>query len=266
MDAKKVAVLGAGWLGLPLIRSLTASGTPVHGSYRREAGYAALESIGAVPFLLDLPDLSSSLPSFLHGVDALVITLPPGGRQYGERTEAVYLGALKPLQRLLRGIHVVYTSSTGVYGGAATGTVTEATPTNPDTPSSRAVAAAESWLRGQTERLTVLRLAGLYGPDRDPAAFFRHTAVIPQGDAPVNMVHLDDVLQAVQLVLTTGTIGTFNVSAAGHPTKRMFYSHLMERAGLPPKTYQPGGERGKLVDSARLRSRGWRPIHDNLIA
>ncbi len=261
----KVAVLGVGWLGLPLIRLMTANGATVHGSYRRQAGYAALENVGAIPFLLDLPELSSALPGFLHGIDTLVITLPPGGRQYGERTESVYLSALQPLQRLLRGMHVVYTSSTGVYGSTAKGSVTEVSAINPDTPSSRAVAAAESWLRGRTERLTVLRLAGLYGPDRDPAAFFRHTAVIPQGDAPVNMVHLDDVLQAVQLVLNQGITGTFNVSAAQHPSRREFYSRLLHQAGLAPKTYQPGGERGKLVDSAKLRSRGWRPIHDNLI-
>ncbi len=265
MDTKKVAVLGAGWLGLPLIRSLSAAGTVVHGSYRREAGYAGLEDAGALPFLLDLPDLRSSLGDFLNGVDALVITLPPGGRRYGERAEEVYLSALESLQRMLGGLHVIYTSSTGIYGSAVTGVVTEATPPNPDTPSGRAVVAAEQWLRTQTDRLTVLRLSGLFGPDRDPTTFFRHTSLIPQGDAPVNMVHLDDVLRAIRLLLATGATGIFNVSAAAHPPKKQFYATLLERAGLPPKSYQPGGGNGKRIDSARLRALGWTPVHDNLI-
>ena len=266
MNAKTVAVLGAGWLGLPLIKALTEAGASVHGSYRREATYAAVEDAGAVPFLLDLPDLRSSLEGFLDEADVLIITLPPGGRRYGERAEEVYLASLSSLQRIRNGPHVIFTSSTGVYGSSAAGTITEATPPAPDTPSGRAVLAAEQWLRTQTDRLTVLRLAGLFGPNRDPATFFRHTTLVPQGDAPVNMVHLDDVVQAILLVMDKGATGIFNVSAAAHPSKKEFYATLIDRAGLPPKTYQPGGGEGKRIDSARLRTLGWRPVHDNLIS
>jgi nucleoside-diphosphate-sugar epimerase len=263
MKNKNIAILGAGWLGLPLIEHLVTLGHNVRASYRREANRADIIEVGGEPYLLDLPDLDGPLGAFLLDVDALVITLPPHGRSLGDRTTEVYLSALNALKGMLTDLHVVYTSSTGVYG-TATGRVDETTAPSPDTNSSKAVVAAEEWLSQQTKRLTLLRLAGLFGPGRDPSSFFRQRDVIPNGDAPVNMVHRHDVLRAIQLVLDEQLYGTFNVCAQTHPTKRAFYTSHLRQAGLPQKDFLEGGADGKVIDSAKIRQAGWSPRHDEL--
>ena len=263
---QRIAVLGSGWLGLALVERLVAGGQVVRASYRRRALGKRLLDLGAEATALDLPDHPGALPEFLDGIDTLIVTLPPGGRRHGARTSERYLYALGTLTGRLAGIHVVYTSSTGVYGSKVEGVVTEATAVDPATDSARAVVAAETWLAGQTDRLTVLRLAGLYGPDRDPADFFRNRSEVPDGDAPVNMVHRADVVRAIEWVVARGLTGTFNVSAATHPEKRTFYGRRLQSAGRELPRFLNGGAAGKRIDSGSLRALGWQPVYDDLMS
>ena len=251
-----VAVLGTGWLGLPLSIDL-AGRYSVAGSYRRAETRDELLAGGVTAYRLDLPSAADALPAFLDGATFLVVTLPPGGRQYGAATADRYLESLAPLRDYLPGLHVIYTSSTSVYGKGRTGVVTEESPVAPDTYSSDAVVKAEAYFLRHGGRCTVLRLGGLYGPGRDPVRFFRRLPAIPDGDAPVNMVRLDGVLRAVDLILETGETGIFNVCSGGHPTKRQFYGNLYAAAGLPVKDFIPGGADGKRVNSAKLSQLGW---------
>ncbi|NJB85893.1 nucleoside-diphosphate-sugar epimerase [Lewinella marina] len=260
MSLPQVAVLGAGWLGLSLIADLS-SDRGVRGSYRREAGREAVIRAGGEPFMIDLPELAAPLEAFLAGASSLVITLPPGGRRHGEATTGQYLAALAPLRDFLRDdLHVVYTSSTGVYGRSVGGPVTEETPVDPDTHSASAVVAAERWLADHCSTLSVLRLGGLYGPGRDPVDFFRLRDAIPAGDAPVNMLSRHEALSALRFILDTRATGTYNVCGAEHPSKREFYGNLFRSAGRAPKPFLPGGAGGKRIDSSKLRRLGWRTI------
>ncbi|WP_146088772.1 Rossmann-fold NAD(P)-binding domain-containing protein [Neolewinella xylanilytica] len=251
-----MAILGTGWLGLPLAAAW-AEENRVHGSFRSEATRDRLVACGAVPFKLDLPGDAKGLPAFLEEVTTLVVALPPGGRKHGAATTERYLDTLAPLQPFLSGVHLIYTSSTGVYGKSATGLVTENTSVAPDTHSSRAVVAAENFFVRYSGKCTLLRLAGLYGPDRDPVRFYRNAEAIPDGDAPVNMVPLEGVLQAIDLVAKSGTTGIFNVCSARHPSKRTFYGSLYAAAELPAKEFFPGGADGKRIESSKLRQLGW---------
>ncbi|CAH1002496.1 Protein YeeZ [Neolewinella maritima] len=261
-----IAVIGSGWLGLPLANFLATQGHRVRASYRREATQTALLDQNVTPYLLDLPAQLDSLDAFLQDVTTLVITLPPGGRRLGPAAPATYLAALAPLAPYLSADrHVIFTSSTGVYGSTTTGTVTEASPLVPDSHSSQAVAAAEQWLGMHADRLTVLRLAGLFGPGRDPATFFASGRAVTRADAPVNMVHQADVVRAIGLCLDGRTTGTFNVCAATHPAKRTFYGNLSRRTGRALPIFVAGGASGKTVDSSALRRLGWAPQYDNLL-
>ncbi len=251
-----MAILGTGWLGLPLAGKLVED-QAVHATYRTSSNRKEIVAAGAVPHLVDLPVDAAALPALLENVAVLIVTLPPGGRRHGAATTAHYLNTLAPLRPFLADLHLIYTSSTGVYGKEATGIVTEDSPLAPDSHSSRAVAAAEAFFLRNANKCTILRLGGLYGPGRDPVRFFRRVEAIPDGDAPVNMVHLDEVLEAMRFIVKSGTTGIFNVCSAQHPTKRDFYGSLYAAAGLPPKKVLSGGSSGKRIDSLKLRRLGW---------
>lgn len=266
---RTVAIVGTGWLGLALAAALaTRSNYTVRASYRESGGTRPeqVEASGAMPYLVDLPERTERIIDFFEGVDTVVLTIPPGGRKYGAAAESRYLGLLRTLEPFLRPRPLIYTSSTGVYGRKARGRVDERNPVQPDTHSTKAVVAAEDYLRENVTRLTVLRLAGLIGPDRNPANFFRPGGKgLKRGQAPVNLVHREDVVQAIRLAIEQERFGTYNVCAAHHPSRAAYYGPKLLAAGWEEVSFSEEGGEEKQVDSSKIRRElGWQPVHDRL--
>lgn len=143
---KKVAIVGLGWLGMPLAMSLAARGWQVTGSKTTLDGVEAARMSGIESYPLRLePELvceADDLDALLD-VDALVITLP--ARRSGPG-EDFYLQAMQELvdsALAYRIPRIIFTSSTSVYGDAQ-GVVKENTPRNPVTASGRTL----SWKIG----------------------------------------------------------------------------------------------------------------------
>ena len=262
----RVSILGSGWLGLACAQLLLAAGYTIKGSSRNPETRNRLREMGAEAFALDLPGSLEEANDFFQACDVLIITLPPGGRQHGQEASEKYLDKLSALLPWLgeaSAPKVIYTSSTGVYG-ASTGPVDEETPLSPTTNSGLAVAAAEEFLRRNVPNLTILRLAGLVGPGRHPGRFYGgRDRVIPQADAPVNLVHQEDVIRAIQLVIGQNLWEkTLNVCAADHPRKGGFYRAAAEALGLSIAGVTAGGEESKVIRSEKIRQLGWLPKYD----
>ena len=96
---KKVAIVGLGWLGMPLAMSLSARGWQVTGSKTTQDGVEAARMSGIDSYLLRMePELvcdSDDLDALMDA-DALVITLP--ARRSGSGDE-FYLQAVQELAR-----------------------------------------------------------------------------------------------------------------------------------------------------------------------
>ncbi len=163
---KKVAIVGLGWLGMPLAMSLAARGWQVTGSKTTLDGVEAARMSGIESYPLRLePELvceADDLDALLD-VDALVITLP--ARRSGPG-EDFYLQAMQELvdsALAYRIPRIIFTSSTSVYGDAQ-GVVKENTPRNPVTASGRTLKELEDWLHNLPgTSVDILRLAGLVG-------------------------------------------------------------------------------------------------------
>ncbi len=250
---KKVAIVGLGWLGMPLALSLMSKGWQVTGTKTTEDGVEAARMCGLESYLLQLtPELecdSDDLEALL-AVDALVITLP--ARRSGEGQD-FYLLAVQEIvdSALAQGIgHIIFISSTSVYGDAE-GVVTEASPLNPVSESGRMLRELEHWLHDLPgTSVDILRLSGLVGPERHPGRFFAGKRA-PHGNHVVNLVHLEDAVAAIELLLETRGGGRlYNLSAPGHPTRSRFYPLMSRQLNLPTPLFSDNanGGTGKQVD------------------
>lgn len=270
---KKVSILGVGWLGEALFKKLILSEKhEVAGSSRNDEKRQTLEQFASNHgrrsrlYPISVPG-NLLFESAFWDCETLVITLPPGRRR--EQVADKYLAEIDRVvaiasQRNIQ--HLIYTSSTGVYGNQE-GIVTETTDLAPITESAKAVANVEARLMEAGMVVTILRLAGLFGPDRHPGRWFASKSVIPKADAPVNLVHQADVVQALQLAIerpaNESTI--YNVCAAAHPSKGDFYQRAIRDFGSQPPELSSGGAGGKRVNSKKIRAElGWKPLHDVL--
>lgn len=210
-------------------------GFPVSAAVRSVASADRLRAAGIVAQAADLDDPGAMGP--IHAEDAIVYYFapPPPQGEGDPRLDAF-------LQRI-EGQHprqLVYISTSGVYGDCGGAWVTEASPPNPTSDRGRRRLAAERRLQ-QWSRLSgvpthILRVPGIYGPDRLPLARLRQgQAVVNPGEAPyTNRIHVDDLVQAcVVCAERCPASGVFNVSD-GHPTTMTeYFNQVADAFGLP---------------------------------
>jgi nucleoside-diphosphate-sugar epimerase len=134
----------------------------------------------------------------------------------------------------------IYVSTSGVYGDCGDIPVTEETPVNPGTTRARRRLDAETALRECGERhnfpVIVLRVTGIYGPDRLP---LRHLAdgqpVLNDREAPfTNRIHADDLARVCMAAAAKGEAGDiFNVSDGQTTTITEYFNAVADSLGQP---------------------------------
>lgn len=256
---KKVAIVGLGWLGMPLAMSLTAAGWQVTGTKTTQDGVEAARMSGIDSYLLELtPELiceSEDLESLLSHVDALVITLPASRTASGGESYQLAVQQLVDSALAFSVPRIIFTSSTSVYGDSV-GNTKESTPLEPVSVAGRTLQDLESWLHNlPNTSVDILRLAGLVGPNRHPGRFLAGKTGLANGSQGVNLVHLEDVIEAITLLLQTPKGGhIYNLSAAQHPARAQFYPQVARQLGLQPPTFlaDDSGNSGKLIDGSKI--------------
>ncbi len=251
---KVISILGCGWLGLPLAKNLISKGYLLKGSTTTAHKLSALKMLGIDPYLVQFPVSDYSVLSGFFATDVLVVAIPPGRKnrdnQDNYRRMANQLIELLPNSKVKK---LILSSSTSVYGDTNS-VVNENTPPQPITDSGRLLVEVENQLlQLKNIEVSILRLAGLIGPGRSPARFFAGKTNIPNGLSPVNLIHLDDVINLIcKLMETTKTNGIYNGCAPSHPSKQDFYTLAAKQAKLMPPEFLLEKKEWKIVESERV--------------
>jgi len=230
----RIAVLGAGYVGLELCRRLSGD-HEVTGV--RRSKLEAVRATGARGVRADVtdPDALAAVPD----VDVLVFVASSGGRG-ADAARRVYVDGLETAVASF-GVRadppdaLVYTSSTGVYGDHGGDWVDESTPVEPTTGKTRVLIDAEQVAHEAELEATVVRFAGLYGPDR-----YRLERYL---DGPVtagylNMLHRDDAAGVLAFVAETSPPDDVLLAVDDEPVeKHAFADWLADACGVerPPK-------------------------------
>jgi nucleoside-diphosphate-sugar epimerase len=171
----------------------------------------ALRAQGVTPVVGNL-DVPVSLQR-LAGWATRVLHLAPPPLQGS--TDPRSLALTRLLMRRSAPLSVVYGSTSGVYGDCAGAWVNESRTVNPITPRAQRRVDAEARvrhlgrLRSSPVRVSVLRIPGIYAPDREGGTprerLLRGTPVLAQADDVfTNHIHADDLARACQLALWRG--------------------------------------------------------------
>jgi nucleoside-diphosphate-sugar epimerase len=266
-EREKIAILGCGWLGLPLAKSLLLKRYEVAGSTTSENKLEVLKNAGIFPFQIQLDEneIIGNIQDFLKETDVLVIDIPPGlRRQISTSNEMTFVNKVKTLIPFIEKSKikkVIFVSSTSVYGDRfPILEITEATPPNPDTENGKQLVIAETLLQSNPHfKTTVIRFGGLLGDDRHPVKFLAGKTNIENPDAPVNMIVREDCIGIIEKALDFARDDswewnqTFNAVAPQHPTRKAYYHKQAKILNLPLPTFTENSEsNGKIISSKKV--------------
>ena len=222
-----IAILGLGWLGIPLAQKLMENGFYVKGSTTTEAKIPILKTLGIEAHFIKLTpsEIEGDVHAFLENCSHLIIDIPP---QLRKNTSESFVCKMKILISEIEKSSVkkvIFISSTSVFSDTNQ-VVTDETLPNPDSESGKQLWETEQLLHQNLSfETTVIRFGGLIGDDRHPIRFLAGKKEIENPDAPVNLIHQTDCIQIISLFLNSNeNPKTINAVAPQHPTRKDYYT------------------------------------------
>jgi len=238
---KKIGIIGCGWLGLPLAEFLIDKGYIIHGTTTNINKLPLLEKEGINPYLINVSPskIVGAIAAFLDPLEVLIINIPPKLRGAGEKES--YTAKIELLHKAILESSVekvIFISSTSVYGDCV-GSVSEDTIPLPSTSSGMQLLECEQLLLNCKKlQSTILRLGGLIGPKRHPITMLSGKKGLKNGNAPVNLIHLNDCISIIYKILENDLFSfLYNVVANEHPIKQEYYRSMAQRRNLIPPSY-----------------------------
>ena len=248
----KIVIYGCGWLGQQIGEHFRLKGHKVFGSYRSEESKEKLIEKQITPFYHAASKEYSQISNEItDNTDLLIISVPP----IRNEDPATYSVAL---QNVLLDFpdtsKVIFTSSTGIYPKVE-GTYNEDYNFTAEE-RLNVLHLAEKGLRSiAQDRLTILRLSGLVGHDRHPIKFLAGRNMHDNGRTPVALVHSEDIIGFIELLIEKGTFGEiFNLSYPGNQLKCDYYLKIAKALGLLPPNYADAPAPYRFIDSQKSQN------------
>ena len=258
MKNSKIGILGCGWLGLSLAKSLINQDYEIKGSTTTENKYQMLRDSSITPYLIKLNErcVEGKIKDFLKETELLIINIPPGLRKKPEKNHVL------EIEQLIHHIedssvkYVLYISSSSVFkDNVDYPIITHNTLPNATSNSAKQLIQIENLLKTNSNfKSTILRFSGLIGNKRHPGKILSGRKNISNGKAPINLIHIDDCISIITKLIEKQLWDiTINASNPYHPTKEDYYTNYCKKYHLElPKFDQKTISKGKIIDSTRL--------------
>jgi nucleoside-diphosphate-sugar epimerase len=235
---ERILVLGCGDVGVRLLKAQRPQGRWLALTSTAER-IPALRALGATPLQgnLDRPQTLRRLAGLAQRV---VYLAPPPSQGW---TDPRVVALTQALRRRTTPVNVVYGSTSGVYGDCQGEWVPETRALAPQTPRAQRRVQAEYtmrfWGRSSGARVSVLRIPGIYAPDREGGTPQTRLAkgtpvLLPAEDVYTNHIHADDLARACWRALWLGLPQRmYNVSDHSELKMGDYFDLAADLFGLP---------------------------------
>jgi nucleoside-diphosphate-sugar epimerase len=233
----KLLVMGAGYVGMALLRYLQSQPYEVFITTTHKERILELSLYGKRVLLLQ-PHAEKEFKQLLDSCDAVIILI---AAKHAQNYQSTYLdtalrisSAIKNRQRPL---YLLYTSSTSVCEEVQSAWVTEDMPLYPKSENAKILLKTEQVYLDCGANTCILRLGGIYGPKReliDQARYFSGRELPGNAHAPINRIHLEDIVSAIVFCIKHALTGIYHLVNEDHMTRKELYSALCQLASIPP--------------------------------
>lgn len=235
---ERVLVLGCGDVGMRILQAHSRQGRWLAATSSQER-LGTLRNAGATPLLLNL-DRPATLQRLAGLAQRVLYLAPPPTEGW---TDPRVLDLTRALRRRSAPQGVVYASTSGVYGDCEGDWVTETRTLAPQTARAQRRVQAEYamrfWGRSAGVPVALLRIPGIYAPDREggtpQARLAKGTPVLLQDeDVFTNHIHADDLARACWRALWLGAPQrAYNVSDDSELRMGDYFDFAADLYGVP---------------------------------
>lgn len=248
---KKLSILGAGWLGLELAKTLKDQYI-IQLAARNEEAQKMHQTLGFTSYVLT-EDMYENLEALLS-CEYLFINYPPS--KFHNYLHFIEVLTQHPAFSAIE--KIIFVSSSSIYPKHS-GIYHEMS----DIPSS------SNPLYYDVEKLLhekahlILRCAGLMGAGRIAGQYYANTCV-KDGKSRVNHIHRIDVIRAIQFLIDNCLEGIFNLCAPLHPTKEELFLYQSEQCHFTPPHFEECVEASeRIIDGSKLEQLGFHYQYKN---
>jgi len=277
LSGKHVIVLGCGYVGSAVAREAAAEGARVTALTRNAGTAAALRADGIAAVVADLA--GSEWHDAIPGAGALVLNCVSSGGGGLDAYRHSYVGGMESTVAWARkrgpAETIVYTSSTSVYPQGGGAVVDETAPTDGAGERGAILREAERRLAeagpAVCARWFVLRLAGIYGPERHHFVDqVRAGEAGGTGEHRMNLIHRDDIVAAVRAAWTApaeAPSAIYNGADDAPTRKAEVVAWVAARLGVPMPRFtgeaisaRRGQTPDRVIANGKLKAElGWAP-------
>ncbi|MGB3558994.1 MAG: SDR family oxidoreductase [Geitlerinemataceae cyanobacterium] len=267
----KVAILGCGYVGKTVASYWSRErNLEVMATTTTPEKVPSIEAIPAEAMVLKGND-REGLKSFIRDREVLLVCLGSRKSSYAEtylETAQTLISVLKYNSSVRQ---VIYTGSYGLYGDREGEWVDETSPIDPVTSKEEILAQTEQVLLSVStddRRVCILRLGGIYGPDRELVKIFGRVAgkTLPgQGLEVGNWIHLEDIVRAIEFARQQQLQGVYNLVDDGRLTRRDLIDRILSKHKLPAVTWDESSETNRSINvkvsNQKLKNMGYSLVH-----
>ena len=249
---KRLLIIGCGDVAMRAIPLLTRR-YRIFALIRNPAYLGKLRSLGVLPVIGDL-DNRASLARITGLADAVLHFAPPANSGARDtRTRSL----LSALSHGTQPKHLVYISTSDVYGDCGGARVSESHPLNPQTARAARRVDAErqirSWAKRNHVKVSVLRVPGIYAADRLPLDRLRAgtPAIAQKEDSYTNHIHADDLARiSIAALQQGGACRVYHASDDSDLKMGDYFDVVADAFGLPYVPRLPRAEIKRIASPA----------------
>ncbi len=241
----KIVIIGCGYIGSEVAQIGKKRGYYVTATTRNPERLDALSKVSQKSIILKGNDEDELVPLIADN-DAIIITIAADSPEHYEST---YLNTAQILRHLALEMdlprHLIYTSSTSVYGDHHGQWVDEASDLLAKSEQAKILIETEKNYLSLQEvgwRISLLRLSEIYGPSRELSRRVKQFEghVLPgSGEHYTNMIHKVDCGHAIDYALRHHLDGIYNLSDDEHPSRKELYDAIANKFKIPKVKWDP---------------------------
>jgi nucleoside-diphosphate-sugar epimerase len=271
----KITIIGCGYVGKALALTWKRAGHHITVTTRTQERVDELSQVANEVVVLG-EDPSHFFSKTLQLQEVIVISVAADSAKDYEKT---YLQTVRELADATPKLpflqQIIYTGSTSIYGDHKGSWVNEETIPSPENRNAQILLETEQVLEKLTmpqRKVCIFRLGEIFGPGRDFASRLKRIQGQPlpgTGGNYTNIIHLHDILRAIDFALQNQLSGIYNLCNDIHMLRQELYSSICESVDLPKVVWDPairsihGGN--KRVSNDKLKAAGFRFAKNSFI-